>query len=274
MKRQLLLDDTGFHLSVNQLKLSTLFQTIYHTQTGEPFGYEALLRASDRQGRVSEPYALLQGDRLSPKGRLKLDLTAAFLHLINFYCHRLGATGRLCVNLHPDTLSYMKNRNYVHNTFNNLVNRFKGGGGAFDYQGVVIEVMGVSGAGDIALTEQAKELQQHGLAIALDGFNLKPDNRVRLTQLAPNVVKLDKQLLQSFKQGDTQPLDNAVALAKDHQCLTVLEGVEFANDVVIARNKGIDLIQGFYLHKPAPQLREHPLDVDSMISNSKRAIGF
>jgi EAL domain-containing protein (putative c-di-GMP-specific phosphodiesterase class I) len=57
MEKQLSFDETDIHASFKTFRLSSHFQPIYSLPLQRPVGYEALLRAHDRDARAVPPAA-------------------------------------------------------------------------------------------------------------------------------------------------------------------------------------------------------------------------
>jgi EAL domain-containing protein (putative c-di-GMP-specific phosphodiesterase class I) len=100
-----------------------------------------------------------------------------------------------------------------------------------------------------------EEYKRHGFQIALDDFATGYSGLARLAVLRPDIVKLDRVMIQDIA-GD--PVRRAVvaamvALCREIGIKLVVEGVETAEEVEILRSVGARFMQGFYFARPAFQ---------------------
>jgi EAL domain-containing protein (putative c-di-GMP-specific phosphodiesterase class I) len=110
-----------------------------------------------------------------------------------------------------------------------------------------------------ALTDSAHllrivtEYRRQGFKLALDDFGVGYSGLVRLAELAPDIVKIDRALI---AHCDTTParltiIKNMVALGAALGTKIVAEGVETAAEFFTLRDAGVRYMQGFVLARPA-----------------------
>jgi EAL domain-containing protein (putative c-di-GMP-specific phosphodiesterase class I) len=97
------------------------------------------------------------------------------------------------------------------------------------------------------------EYKRHGFQVALDDFATGYSGLSRLAALRPDIVKLDRVMIQDI---DRDPMRRAivaavVALCREIGVKPVIEGVETAAEVQTLREIGVRFMQGFYFAKPA-----------------------
>ncbi|WP_274676203.1 EAL domain-containing protein [Vibrio aestuarianus] len=63
-------------------------------------------------------------------------------------------------------------------------------------------------------------------------------------------MKFDRSLLLQYMRGDTLPLLDGIALAKQNSANTVIEGIETQAQLDAMRELDIDMFQGFFLATP------------------------
>ena len=97
-----------------------------------------------------------------------------------------------------------------------------------------------------------KEYRKHGFKIALDDFGTGYSGLARLSELRPDIVKVDRILVQDCDQNHTKLAIIAGIVAIGHATNTkvVVEGVERAEEVDALRSVGVRFLQGFYFAKP------------------------
>ena len=97
--------------------------------------------------------------------------------------------------------------------------------------------------------EFMRDLGQYGIQFAMDDFGSGYSNIARFITLPFSVAKLDKSLLEESK-NIVLFFEAAISLFKNLNIPIVIEGVEQEKQLVLAKNKKIDYIQGFYFSKP------------------------
>ncbi len=97
------------------------------------------------------------------------------------------------------------------------------------------------------------KLKEYGVRIALDDLGGGPVS-FRDLQLFPlDYIKLDKSLLKySNSEKGLQVLQDVTRLGRNLNCKVVLEGVETDYELNMARQSGVDAVQGFHFYVPMP----------------------
>lgn len=99
---------------------------------------------------------------------------------------------------------------------------------------------------------QLEELRSMGVRIAVDDFGTGFSGLAYLTRLPIDVLKIDRQFLTANNDPRSHTLLHSVcALARDLGLLTIVEGVESAEELDFVRALGADAVQGWYLGRPA-----------------------
>lgn len=96
------------------------------------------------------------------------------------------------------------------------------------------------------------EYRRHGFQIALDDFGTGYSGLSRLTQLKPDIVKLDRELVRDC-DSDKMRLSivaAVVALGNDTGIKIVVEGVERIEEAEALRSIGARFFQGFFYARP------------------------
>ncbi|GAB2175306.1 EAL domain-containing protein [Dongia sp. agr-C8] len=98
-----------------------------------------------------------------------------------------------------------------------------------------------------------EEYKRHGFKVALDDFATGYSGLARLAALRPDIVKLDRVMVQDVHQDRVRLAIVAAvaALCREIDVKLVLEGVETAEEVAALRSVGGRYMQGFYFAKPA-----------------------
>jgi EAL domain-containing protein (putative c-di-GMP-specific phosphodiesterase class I) len=98
------------------------------------------------------------------------------------------------------------------------------------------------------------ELTQLGASLSLDDFGQGQTSLAHLRGLPIDQLKLDRLLVQQACMDDSDRiiLDSVVALAHDLGLHVVAEGIETEDHLGTVIAAGVDLLQGYGLHRPMP----------------------
>lgn len=227
------------------LEISSVFQPIV-TPDGQIHGEEALLRARSHGLKISPVsvfrIAAAQGSLVA------FDRLARTLHLINFIS-RPRAHGRLFLNVHPRLLGEVSQHGVV---FEEILHSV-----SWEPSQVTLEFLEDDVAmGDYTrLREAVSNYRRRGYGIAIDDFGGQQLNRLDcIWELAPDVVKLDRQLLLRSESSPRlrKGLEKLVDLLHELNTTVVMEGIETVAQRQLAIDSGVDLLQGYLLGEPKP----------------------
>jgi EAL domain-containing protein (putative c-di-GMP-specific phosphodiesterase class I) len=96
------------------------------------------------------------------------------------------------------------------------------------------------------------EYRRHGFKIALDDFGTGYSGLARLTDLQPDIIKLDRALIENCDQNKMRlsVVRSMISLGTELGIKVVAEGVERLEEVNALRSVGVRFIQGFYFARP------------------------
>ncbi len=235
----------GEALEWEGVTLRTRFQPIYSVRRARPVGYEALARAADPVGRslpTESVFGVVAGAR-----RIFLDRICRALHLRNFATVDPGE-GTLFVNVRPEAaVSDAANpREYA-----DLI-RYYG----LVPRRVCMEIVESHCEDESMLREAVGVYRAMGATIAIDDFGTGRSNFDRIVGLRPDMVKLDRSLLVEAmaRSKASASLAPMIRLLHEAGAQVVMEGVESADEALVAIDAGADLLQGNYLAAPAATL--------------------
>jgi len=100
-----------------------------------------------------------------------------------------------------------------------------------------------------------ERLRGLGYRLALDDFGVGFSNIVRLQQLHPSILKIDRSLMVRAGLGEpgaVEVLAWAVSIGRILGARTIVEGVESCEHEAILRSVGADLCQGYWYGRPMP----------------------
>jgi EAL domain-containing protein (putative c-di-GMP-specific phosphodiesterase class I) len=94
------------------------------------------------------------------------------------------------------------------------------------------------------------KLKSMGFRLALDDFGAGQTSLAHLSRLPLDYLKLDPHFLAFPRDRKETVLRHIVDMAHEMGFGVVLEGVEREEDWTLAQALGVDLVQGFLLHRP------------------------
>jgi EAL domain-containing protein (putative c-di-GMP-specific phosphodiesterase class I) len=202
------------------------------------FGYEALLRSTDRS--LPHPGAILDAaERLEKTSLLGRAIRA---QVANVFAAAPADRGVVFVNLHLDDL-FDKSLTSPFAPLTRIASR------------VVLEITERSSLdhlGDVRY--RIAELRERGFRIAIDDFGAGHARMGAIGPLDTDFVKLDMSLVRDV---DTHPLKQRLIrsitqLCREHRVTVIGEGVETEAEANALIELGCDLLQGYFIARPAP----------------------
>ena len=91
--------------------------------------------------------------------------------------------------------------------------------------------------------------------VAIDDYGAGHSNIVNLMRYAPKIIKIDRFLVTDIHKNQNKQLfvRSTVEFARINNIMVLAEGVETSNELHTVIDLGVDLIQGYYTGKPAPE---------------------
>jgi EAL domain-containing protein (putative c-di-GMP-specific phosphodiesterase class I) len=213
------------------------FQPIVDAHDRRRFGYEALLRSSDRS--LPDPGAILDAaerlERVHVLGR------AVRANIAREFAAAPAERGVVFVNLH---LLDLTDKQLVSpfSPLSKIASR------------VVLEITErTSLDGEIDLPYRVAELREVGFRIAIDDLGGGHARMATFSPLDTDFVKLDMSLVRDL---DKHPMKQRLVrsineLCRDHGTKIIAEGVETEAEARVVVDLGCDLLQGYLFAKPA-----------------------
>lgn len=119
--------------------------------------------------------------------------------------------------------------------------------------GVFVEITESVPLSHFALCKSVlKEIRSRGLALAVDDLGAGFSNLKYISDLNPEVVKVDRELIAGVDQHKRQQrlLKSIVALCQEMGAKVVAEGIETVEELKVVMDAGADYGQGFLLARP------------------------
>jgi EAL domain-containing protein (putative c-di-GMP-specific phosphodiesterase class I) len=226
--------------------LGTVFQPVVASACGQVIGHEAHLRLLEGGEAGLPPSAIFLAARDDDE-LVHLDRLARTMHALNFLQEREQHGGFLSLNVHPQLLRTV--REHHGQVFESILTRC-----GLTPERIVLEVSDDGFENLPRLIRALAGYRERGYRIAIDNFGRHTADLERLEALAPDIVKLDRSLI-----------GHAGHLSLAKRVLTELNGeirglgalvacqcIENPLQLQVARDAGVDWLQGYLIGRPAP----------------------
>jgi EAL domain-containing protein (putative c-di-GMP-specific phosphodiesterase class I) len=112
--------------------------------------------------------------------------------------------------------------------------------------------------------DMVEEMRRRALRIAIDDFGSGYSNVKYISDLRPDLVKLDRKLLAGIKPGNRvfRLLRSIVTMVHEMEAKVVAEGIETAVEFQSVRECGCDYGQGYFLAMPSADPPTVPWPID------------
>jgi EAL domain-containing protein (putative c-di-GMP-specific phosphodiesterase class I) len=233
--------------------LRIALQPIISVSTGAVLAVEALARFTDRANAEAVfDWAHAEG--------LGSELEARCLEAALRRRHELPASTLLSVNVSPNALPYVEERGVWDD----------------DLRGVIVEITEHEVNSPVDLSAHLDLLRARGAAIAIDDVSTGYAGLLRLAQMAPDYVKIDRQVVTGVADDVIQAavLEALVTLSHRLGAAVIGEGVEDYTDLAALSEYDVDYAQGFAIARPTARRAPIPGDVVAACrANRRRVLG-
>ncbi|MCD8488998.1 MAG: EAL domain-containing protein [Desertifilum sp.] len=225
-------------------RLTSYFQPIVSIQdTSEIYGYEALLRGIDEQGKIVSPGPMLE---LAMESGLlpQLDQRARLSAIAQAARHQLN--GHLFINFAPTALY---DPNFCLQSTVEAIDR-----AGIAHERIVFEVVESDNPQDLAHLRSVLQFYRNsGFLVALDDLGSGYSSLNLLHQLRPDFIKLDMELIRNVHQDlyKASITEKLLEIAQRLKIRTVAEGIECLEELNWLRERGATFAQGYLIAKPS-----------------------
>lgn len=228
-------------------RLQVHFQPVVNLRTGDMVGVEALLRPVGEDGAMVSPGIIFE--RAARMGLLlELEREARELALHEFHAQEPPAELLLFLNFSAALLDDGRlDPGRIHATV--VAEQLA-------TASIAIEIVESGVSSQEQLAAFAARNRAAGFLIVLDDFGTEHSNLERVALVRPDVIKIDRSIT-SGAAGDPikQSILRSIAyLARTIGALSLAEGIEEYEDLLVCAREGVELAQGFYLGRPAESL--------------------
>lgn len=217
------------------------FQPIFDAKTGEVFAYEALMRASMQNLRNPQDVVILarQEGRLNEIEKITWERS---FECYNALCNRQEVSDNafLFLNSFANVAMEASDLAALSQRYPHIMAH------------TVVEITEAENMDDAA-TDTKRSIPGFSGLFALDDYGSGYNSEIMLLDLKPTFVKVDITIVRDIdKSIDKQRImSNVVEYAHERDMIIVAEGVETESELIRCIKLGVDMVQGFYLARPA-----------------------
>ena len=236
--------------------LRAVFQPIYSLTTGEPTGFEGLIRPRPETG-FADPGSMFEAAETSGK-TLELDL--ACVSVVVAAAARLGLPGDLNINLSPRSLEADE---FSVTSLLGIVTSH-----GLSPHRIVIEITERETIEDLSRVDRVvRRLRDAGIRIAADDVGAGNAGLRLLSQIRFDIVKVDLSLVQggAVRESALEVVRSLNDLASRWHATVIAEGVEEPAQLQMLRSLGIEAGQGYLLGRPTEQPSTERLDLKGFL---------
>lgn len=236
-----------FHTMLETRDVNYFFQPIFDGRSGVPYAYEALMRVNLPTLR-------------SPDTVLRLAKEEGYMHDIECItmfrateCYRtllergnVSEETLLFINSIANECMTSEEEQRYHDLYHDLQGR------------IVVEITEAEHL-DMELIRRKSNVESFSGMFALDDYGSGYSSEINLLELNPKFVKVDISIVRDVDKDTNkqQVITNIVNYAHKHDMLIIAEGLETEAELRKVLDLGVDLLQGYYLARPA----ETPLPI-------------
>ena len=239
--------------------LRPVYQPIVSLVTGNPIGFEGLVRPEPGSG-FPDAQSLFRAAEIADR-IVELDMAA--IETIVAHVDQLPAGQYLSLNLSPRTL---ETEQFHVGEVVGILRRYR-----LEPGQVVLELTEREEIEDLGrLKANLERVRAAGIRIAADDVGAGNAGLRLLSEIAFDIVKVDLSLVQRgvLQESSLAVLRGLREMARRSEATVVAEGVETPEQLVALRRLGIPAAQGYLLGRPADRPVAAPVDLDLIASMS------
>jgi len=226
--------------------LTVHFQPIFQAKTGKIFGYEALTRHKTKKINIKKLF-----ENAKSKGSI---------YVLDMLCRRNAIKEAskqrlkdyLFINICPETLLDPQHTIGLTDRFTEEFN--------FPKEKIVLEITEQTAIDNYDIfVESVYYYKNRGYKIAIDDFGAGFGGPKLLSLIEPDIVKIDRHFISSIEDNYICKsfVSFTVNLCHEKEIMVVAEGVETQSELIEALKLNMDLLQGYYLGMPTPDIRNN-----------------
>lgn len=239
-----------FSILIDKNLFTYHFQPIVDAKTGVIYAYEALMRTTG--GIKMSPLEIL--DVAKEYSRLYEIEKATMFNVLERYTSDLKSFEgtKVFINTIPGNFLKAEDLERLKETYGKYIDN------------VVIEITEQDTVSDAELDSirhlgiienTEKDRDSFGGQLAVDDYGTGHSNIVNLLRYSPHIIKIDRFLISNIQNDPNKQMfvKSTIEFAKMNNIKVLAEGVETYEEMKTVIDYGVDLIQGYYTARPAPE---------------------
>lgn len=226
---------------IDERRVQYAFHSIVSVETGEIYGYEALMRPQSTI--LKSPMDLL---RIAKTGAKlyeieRLTWTKALNDFqIQIDAGRVKEDCHIFINSISNSVLERSDVETIEAAYPNLLSQ------------IVLEVLESESVNEEYNTRKLNRMKKWKAKVALDDFGTGYNSEYALVTMQPNIIKIDRSIISGCDKDMSRRMiiSNLVKLAGTKEILVLAEGVETKSELETVISCGVDLIQGYYINRP------------------------
>ena len=215
------------------------FQPIIHANSGEVYGYEALMRPQSKL--LNTPYKLLK--IATAQSKLTKVEQVTFYNALEAYRNNQSIeknNTKLFINSIPNKalkdIEYDQLEEKYGMLLNNLIVEI------IENEQLDVETLGI----------KTKRVSKWGGQLALDDYGSGYSGDNNLLIIKPDIVKVDSSVIYAIERDTSRQaiLAKIISFCHERKIKVVAEGVETKEQLDYLIESGVDLLQGYYIARP------------------------
>ncbi len=230
-----------FYQLIERQRLDYHFQPIFDGRTGNVYAYEALMRVN--MPNLRSPLQVLQiakeTERMQDIETLTMfGATEAYQKLLEE--KKVCKDALLFINSIANISMTDENDRRYHQMYHKLQSQ------------LVVEITEAENL-DMELVRKKRNVEGFSGMLALDDYGSGYNTEINLLELEPQFIKVDITIVRNIHEDPNkqQLVKNIVEYAHSRDMMVIAEGLEYAEEVQKSLELGVDLLQGYFLARPA-----------------------
>lgn len=233
-------------------RIEVYFQPIISIKDKKIFAVEALVRGFDKNNSVITPNILFsEAKEKNIVDKLDNYIRTKAIEKFKIY-YEQNNNLLLFLNFESSVIEKSKNQDF-NLQFLKEVETLN-----INKNNIVLEIKEDTICDINALNIFCQKYKNLGFIIAIDDFGTGYSSFDRLAIIKPDIVKIDRSLISNIQNNyiNTSILKSIVDISNKIGALTLAEGVETKEEILLCMKTHIDIYQGFYFEKPIENLYE------------------
>ncbi|MBO6232410.1 MAG: EAL domain-containing protein [Ruminiclostridium sp.] len=224
------------------------FQPIIDAKTGDIYAYEALMRTSG--GIKMSPLEILD---IAKEYNMLYEIEKATMFNVMERYERdmeMFADAKVFINTIPGNFLSEKDLSELKGKYGRYMSHF-----VFEItEQDTVSDEELNAIRDLGNVDNSDTVTAEAGQIAVDDYGTGHSNIVNLLRYAPHVIKIDRFLITNIQNDPNKQMfvKSTIEFAKMNNIKVLAEGVETFEEMKTVIEFGVDLIQGYYTARPAP----------------------